>query len=50
MAQLKDLLPQIPKDELAILRDLNSKLDTTISAFRSADTVDKFKTFYSAVK
>ena len=27
MAQLKDLLPQIPKDELAILRDLNSKLD-----------------------
>ena len=27
MAKLKDLLPQIPKDELAILRDLNSKLD-----------------------
>jgi hypothetical protein len=27
MATLKDLLPQIPKDELAILRDLNSKLD-----------------------
>jgi hypothetical protein len=27
MAQLKDLIPQIPKDELAILRDLNSKLD-----------------------
>jgi hypothetical protein len=27
MAQLKDLLPQIPKPELAILRDLNSKLD-----------------------
>jgi hypothetical protein len=27
MATLKDLLPQIPKDELSILRDLNSKLD-----------------------
>jgi len=27
MAQLKDLIPQIPKDELAILRNLNSKLD-----------------------
>ena len=27
MATLKDLLPQIPQDELAILRDLNSKLD-----------------------
>jgi hypothetical protein len=27
MATLKDLLPQIPKDELAILRNLNSKLD-----------------------
>lgn len=27
MATLKDLLPQIPKDELAILRDLNLKLD-----------------------
>jgi hypothetical protein len=27
MAALKDLIPQIPKDELAILRDLNSKLD-----------------------
>jgi len=27
MTTLKDLLPQIPKDELAILRDLNSKLD-----------------------
>jgi hypothetical protein len=27
MAQLKDLIPQIPQDELAILRDLNSKLD-----------------------
>lgn len=27
MAQLKDLLPQIPKDELAILRKLNQQLD-----------------------
>jgi hypothetical protein len=27
MAQLKDLLPQIPKDELSILKDLNLKLD-----------------------
>ena len=27
MDQLKDLIPQIPKDELAILRELNSKLD-----------------------
>jgi hypothetical protein len=27
MATLKDILPQIPQDELAILRDLNSKLD-----------------------
>lgn len=27
MATLKDLIPQIPKDELEILRNLNSKLD-----------------------
>jgi len=27
MATLKDLLPQIPQDELAILRDLNQQLD-----------------------
>jgi hypothetical protein len=43
MAQLKDLLPQIPKDELAILRDLNSKLDesklTEVTAKETAQAV-----------
>jgi len=43
MATLKDLLPQIPKDELAILRDLNSKLDesklTEVTAKEAAQAV-----------
>jgi hypothetical protein len=44
MAKLKDLLPQIPKDELAILRDLNSKLDesklTEVTAKEAAQAVN----------
>jgi hypothetical protein len=43
MATLKDLLPQIPQDELAILRDLNSKLDesklTEVTAKETAQAV-----------
>jgi hypothetical protein len=43
MATLKDLLPQIPQDELVILRDLNSKLDesklTEVTAKETAQAV-----------
>ena len=45
MATLKDLLPQIPQDELAILRDLNSKLDESkLTEATAKETAQAVKT------
>lgn len=45
MAALKDLLPQIPQDELAILRDLNSKLDESkLTETTAKETAQAVKT------
>lgn len=45
MATLKDILPQIPKDELSILRDLNLKLDESkLTEATARETAQAVKT------
>lgn len=50
MAQLKDLLPQIPKDELAILKSLNQELGKELTEATAKDAAQAVKTIIKGWK
>lgn len=50
MAQLKDVLPEIPKDELAILRTLNQELSKELTEASTKDVAQAVKTIVSGWK
>ena len=50
MAQLKDILPQIPKDELAILKSLNQELGKELTEVTAKDAAQAVKTIIKGWK
>jgi hypothetical protein len=50
MAQLKDILPQIPKDELAILKSLNQELGKELTEATAKETAQAVKTIIKGWK
>jgi hypothetical protein len=50
MAQLKDLLPQIPKDELAILKSLNQELGKELTEATAKEAAQAVKTIIKGWK
>jgi hypothetical protein len=50
MAQLKDLLPQIPKDELAILKSLNQELGKELTEATAKEAAQAVKTIIQGWK
>jgi hypothetical protein len=50
MAQLKDVLPQIPQDELAILRTLNQELGKELTEATAKEAAQAVKTIITGWK